>query len=252
MSINVGVLGALGKVGREICIGVEAAEDLDLVARIDADDPIETLVSSGAQTIVDFTHPDVVMPNLLFCIEHGINAVVGTTGFTDERLATLRDALGENPRSGVLIAPNFSIGAILMMRWAAEAARFYESAEVIELHHPTKADAPSGTATRTAQLMAAARREAGLGPMPDATSTGLDGARGADVEGVRVHGLRIRGMIASQEVVLGSAGETLAIRHDTMDRASFVPGVLLGVRSIEAHRGLTVGLESFMGLGENA
>lgn len=248
MTIKVGVLGALGKVGREICAGVEAADGVDLVARIDAGDSLDGLLSSGAETIVDFTHPDVVMSNLLFCIEHGINAVVGTTGFTEERLATLREALGDNPRSGVLIAPNFSIGAILMMRWSAEAARFYESAEVIELHHPTKADAPSGTATRTAQLIAAARREAGLGPMPDATSTGLEGARGADVDGVRVHGLRVRGMIASQEVVFGSAGETLTIRHDTMDRASFVPGVLLGVRSIAANPGLTVGLETFMAL----
>ncbi|GAC1386900.1 MAG: 4-hydroxy-tetrahydrodipicolinate reductase [Marmoricola sp.] len=248
MAIKVGVLGALGKVGREICAGVEAAEGVELVARIDADDSLDALLSTGAETIVDFTHPDVVMPNLLFCIEHGINAVVGTTGFTEDRLATLRSALGDAPRSGVLIAPNFSIGAILMMRWSQDAARFYESAEVIELHHPTKADAPSGTATRTAQMIAAARRAAGLGPMPDATSTGLDGARGADVDGVRVHGLRVRGMIASQEVVFGSAGETLAIRHDTMDRASFVPGVLLGVRSIAANPGLTVGLEAFMEL----
>ncbi|MGN6723269.1 MAG: 4-hydroxy-tetrahydrodipicolinate reductase [Marmoricola sp.] len=246
--MKVGVLGALGKVGREICTGVEAADGVELVARIDAGDSLDTLLSAGVETIVDFTHPDVVMPNLLFCIEHGINAVVGTTGFTDERLATLREALGDSPRSGVLIAPNFSIGAILMMRWSQEAARFYESAEVIELHHPTKADAPSGTATRTAQMIAAARRDAGLGPMPDATSTGLEGARGADVEGVRVHGLRVRGMIASQEVVFGSAGETLAIRHDTMDRASFVPGVLLGIRSIAANPGLTVGLEAFMEL----
>lgn len=246
MTIKVGVLGALGKVGREICAGVEAADGIDLVARIDAGDTLDTLVSAGVETVVDFTHPDVVMANLLFCIEHGINAVVGTTGFTDDRLATLREALGEKPDSGVLIAPNFSIGAILMMRWATEAARFYESAEVIELHHPTKADAPSGTATRTAQLIAAARRDAGLGAMPDATSTGLEGARGADVDGVRVHGLRVRGMIASQEVVFGSAGETLAVRHDTMDRASFVPGVLLGVRSIAANPGLTVGLETFM------
>lgn len=243
------MLGALGKVGREICLGVEAAESVHLVARVDADDSLDLLLSTGAETIVDFTHPDVVMANLLFCIEHGINAVVGTTGFTDDRLATLQDALGPTPRSGVLIAPNFSIGAILMMRWAAEAARFYESAEVIELHHPTKADAPSGTATRTAQFMAAARRDAGLGPTPDATSTGLDGARGAEVDGIRVHSLRVRGMIASQEVVVGSVGETLAIRHDTMDRASFVPGVLLGVHAISTHPGLTVGLEHVMTLG---
>jgi 4-hydroxy-tetrahydrodipicolinate reductase len=246
--IKVGVLGARGKVGSEVCAAVEAADDLELVARIDAGDPIEGLVSSGAAAVVDFTHPDVVMANLEFCVGHGIHAVVGTTGFDEERLATLRGWLDSAPGTGVLIAPNFSIGAILMMRFAAVAAPFYESVEVVELHHPDKADAPSGTARRTAELIAAARREAGSAPMPDATSTGLEGARGADVDGVRVHGLRIRGMVAHQEVILGGPGETLTIRHDSMDRASFAPGVLTGLRQIAAHPGLTVGLEGFLDL----
>jgi 4-hydroxy-tetrahydrodipicolinate reductase len=248
-AIRVGVLGALGKVGSEVCRAVEEADDTDLVARIDADDELDGLVGSDAQVVVDFTHPDVVMDNLEFCLDHGIHAVVGTTGFDDERLETLRGWLEDAPDVGVLVAPNFSIGALLMMRFAATAAPFYESVEVVELHHPDKADAPSGTARRTAQLIAAARREAGSGPVPDATSSALDGARGADVEGIRVHGLRIRGLVAHQEVVLGGLGETLTIRHDSLDRASFTPGVLVGVRAIGTHPGLTVGLEEFLDLG---
>ncbi len=247
-TIKVGVLGALGKVGSEVCRAVEAAADTDLVARVDAGDSLEVLASAGAGAVVDFTHPDVVMDNLRFCIEHGIHAVVGTTGFDDERLDTLRGWLADAPTVGVLVAPNFSIGAILMMRFAATAAPFFESVEVVELHHPDKADAPSGTARRTAELIAAARREAGSPPMPDATSTSLDGARGADVDGVRVHGLRVRGLVAHQEVVLGALGETLTIRHDSLDRASFTPGVLAGLRAIGRHPGLTVGLEHFLDL----
>jgi 4-hydroxy-tetrahydrodipicolinate reductase len=246
--MKVGVLGARGKVGAEVCRAVEAAEDLELVAAVDVDDSIDTLVSSGAEAVVDFTHPDVVMDNLEFCIDHGIHAVVGTTGFDDARLEQLRTWLSGSPRTGVLVAPNFSIGAILMMRFAAEAAPFYESVEIVELHHPDKADAPSGTATRTAHLVAAARREAGSPPIPDATSSGLEGARGADVEGIRVHGLRIRGLVAHQEVILGGLGETLTIRHDSLDRVSFTPGVLLGLRTVGSRPGLTVGLEEFMGL----
>jgi len=246
--MKVGVLGARGKVGAEVCKAVEAAEDMVLVAAIDAGDPVEELVSAGAEAVVDFTHPDVVMDNLGYCIEHGIHAVVGTTGFDDERLDQLRTWLADSAGTGVLIAPNFSIGAILMMRFAAEAAPFYESVEIVEMHHPDKADAPSGTARRTASLIAAARRDAGSGPMPDATSTALDGARGADVEGVRVHGMRLRGLVAHQEVMLGGPGETLTIRHDSMDRLSFMPGVLLGLRKIAGAPGLTVGLEEFMGL----
>jgi 4-hydroxy-tetrahydrodipicolinate reductase len=244
----VGVLGALGKVGREVCTAVEAAADMDLVASIDVDDDLQQLVDAGVEAVVDFTHPDVVMDNLEFCVEQGINAVVGTTGFDDERLDRLRGWLAQSEGTGVLVAPNFSIGAVLMMRFAAEAARFYESVEIVELHHPDKADAPSGTARRTAQLIAAARREAGMGPVPDATSTQLDGARGADVDGIHVHGLRVRGLVAHQEVILGALGETLTIRHDSLDRVSFTPGVLLGLREVARHPGLTVGLEEFLSL----
>ncbi|GEP33042.1 4-hydroxy-tetrahydrodipicolinate reductase [Nocardioides szechwanensis] len=246
--IRVGVLGARGKVGAEVCAAVEAAADTELVAAVDQGDPIGSLVEGGAQVVVDFTHPDVVMDNLAFCIDHGIHAVVGTTGFDDERLAVLRDRLAAAPGVGVLVAPNFSIGAILMMRFATVAAPFYESVEIVELHHPDKADAPSGTARRTAELVAAARREAGLPAPPDATTTSIEGARGADVAGIRVHGLRVRGLVAHQEVILGGVGETLTIRHDSMDRASFTPGVLTGVRQVAAHPGLTVGLEHFLDL----
>ena len=246
--VKVGVLGARGKVGREVCAGVDAAADLELVAELDLGDSLDDLLDAGAEMIVDFTHPDAVMENLAFCIQHGIHAVVGTTGFDEDRLALLRSLLGDEPRSGILIAPNFSIGAILMMQFSAQAARYYESVEIIELHHPDKADAPSGTAARTAKLIAEARRDAGLAAPPDATSTGLEGARGADVEDVHVHSLRIRGLVAHQEVVLGGPGETLTIRHDSMDRISFIPGVLLGLRRIAGTPGLTVGLEAFLDL----
>jgi 4-hydroxy-tetrahydrodipicolinate reductase len=246
--IRVGVLGARGKVGSEVCAAVESADDLVLAAAIDQDGPIDALVSSGAQVVVDFTHPDVVMDNLEFCIDHGIHGVVGTTGFDPSRLDLLEGWLADAPTTGVLIAPNFSIGAILMMRFAAQAAPFYESVEIVELHHPDKADAPSGTARRTAELVAAARRDAGCPPVPDATSAALEGARGAVVDGIHVHGLRVRGLVAHQEVVLGGAGETLTIRHDSLDRVSFTPGVLTGVRQIAGHPGLTVGLEHFLDL----
>ena len=246
--LKVGVLGARGKVGQEVCKAVDAAEDMELVAAVDADDPIEELVRSGARAVVDFTHPDVVMDNLEFCIGHGIHAVVGTTGFDAGRLDRLRSWLAKAPDTAVLVAPNFSVGAVLMMRYAAEAARFFESVEIVELHHPDKADAPSGTARRTAELVAASRREAGMEPVPDATSTALDGARGAEVDGIHVHGLRVRGLVAHQEVILGGLGETLTIRHDSLDRASFTPGVLLALRAIGEHPGLTVGLEHFLPL----
>jgi 4-hydroxy-tetrahydrodipicolinate reductase len=247
-TLKVGVLGAQGKVGREVCRAVQEAEGMALVAALDVGDSLDLLVESEVDAVVDFTHPDAVMANLEFCVEHDIDAVVGTTGFDDARLDQLRGWLASHPDTGVLVAPNFSIGAILMMRFATEAARFFESVEIVELHHPDKADAPSGTARRTAEMVAAARRAAGLGAPPDATSTGLDGARGAEVEGIHVHGLRVRGLVAHQEVVLGGLGETLTIRHDSLDRASFTPGVLLGLRRIGETPGLTVGLEAFLDL----
>jgi 4-hydroxy-tetrahydrodipicolinate reductase len=248
MTIKVAVLGAKGRMGSQTCQAVGAASDCELVAALDQGDELDQLTAAGAEVVVDFTHPEVVMDNLAWCIEHGIHAVVGTTGFDDERLAILREQLAAKPDTGVLVAPNFSIGAVLMMRFATQAARFYESVEIIELHHPDKVDAPSGTARRTAELIAAARREAGSPPVPDATSTGLQGARGADVEGIRVHGVRLRGLVAHQEVLFGDAGETLTIRHDSMHRESFMAGVLLGVRRVSSAPGLTVGLEHFLDL----
>jgi 4-hydroxy-tetrahydrodipicolinate reductase len=247
--IKVGVIGARGKVGAEVCRGVDEAPGLELVAQVDVGDDLGSLEAAGAEVAVDFTHPDAVMANLEHCIGHGIHAVVGTTGFDDERLETVRRWLAAAPQVGVLVAPNFSIGALLMMRFAELAAPHYESVEIVEMHHPDKADAPSGTARRTAQIVAAARGAAGLGPVPDATASALDGARGADVDGIRVHSQRIRGLVAHQEVLLGSPGETLTIRHDSLDRASFVPGVLSGIRGVAAHPGLTVGLEHYLDLG---
>ncbi|NRQ33610.1 4-hydroxy-tetrahydrodipicolinate reductase [Nonomuraea sp. NN258] len=244
--IKVGVLGARGRVGVEVCKAVEAAADLELVAALDKDDPIEAM--GVAEVVVDFTHPDVVMANLEWAIGHGIHPVVGTTGFDAGRLETVRGWLAASPGTNCLIAPNFGIAAVLMMHFAQQAARYFESAEIVELHHPNKADAPSGTARRTAELVAEARAKAGLGAMPDATSTALDGARGADVDGVHVHAIRLSGLIAHQEVLLGGDGEILTIRHDTMSRAAFTPGVLLGVRRVGETPGLTVGLEPLLDL----
>jgi 4-hydroxy-tetrahydrodipicolinate reductase len=232
--------------GAEVCRAVEAAEGLDLVAALDVDD--ERGPAEAAAVAVDFTHPDAVMDNLAWCIERGISAVVGTTGFTDERLDALREQLAGHPEVGVVVAANFSIGAVLMMHFAEQAAAFYESVEIVELHHPGKADAPSGTAATTARRVAAARAAATLPAPPDATVQELPGARGATVDGIRVHGVRLRGLVAHQEVLLGAEGETLTIRHDSLDRVSFTPGVLTGVRQIADHPGLTVGLEHFLDL----
>lgn len=240
--LRVTVLGARGRVGAEVVRGVEEANDLVLAGAYDVGDKRDL---SQTDVVVDFTHPDAVMANLRECLDAGVHAVVGTTGFDAPRLAQLSAWVGDGP-TGVLVAPNFGIAAVLMMRFAAQAARWFESVEIVELHHPGKADAPSGTARRTAEMIAAAR--VGMAAMPDATTSALDGARGADVDGVRVHAVRLAGLVAHQEVLLGGAGESLTIRHDSYDRKSFVPGVLLGVRSIVDRPGLTVGLEHLLDL----
>ena len=247
-AIRVGVLGARGRMGQQVCRAVDAADDLEVVAMVDAGDWLFSVADADSQVLVDFTHPDVVMDNIRFAIDEGIHAVVGTTGFTAERLDTIRGWLADSPQTGVLIAPNFGIGAVLSMAFAQLAARYYDSAEVIELHHPGKADAPSGTAVRTAEVIASARRTADMSPSPDATTQERPGARGADIDGVRVHSLRIAGMVAHQEIVFGAQGETLTIRHDSLDRVSFMPGVLLAVRAIRSRPGLTIGLESLLDL----
>lgn len=243
--IKVAVIGARGRMGSEVVKAVNEAKDLELVAQLDLGDSLDALLASGAVVAVDFTTPDSVMANLEFLISHNINAVVGTTGFDDARIAKIKSLLASS-KSGVLIAPNFAIGAVLMMEFATKAAKYFESAEIIELHHPNKVDAPSGTAARTAELMSAARKEAGLPSMPDATTTSLAGARGATVGDIPVHSVRLRGLVAHQEVLLGGIGETLSIRHDSIDRVGFMPGVLLGVRKVVTHPGLTFGLENFM------
>ncbi len=245
--MNVAVFGARGRMGAEVCRAVEAADGLQLIAALDLDD--DRSPAQTADVAVDFTHPDAVLDNLAWCIEHGLHAVVGTTGFTDARLDDLRGLLAKRPEVGVLVAANFSIGAVLMMHFAAQAAAFYESAEIIELHHPNKADAPSGTAAATARRIAAARTAAGLPAPPDATVQALPGARGAEVDGIRVHGVRLRGLVAHQEVLFGAEGETLTIRHDSLDRVSFMPGVIAGIRAVGSRPGLTLGIESVLGIG---
>ncbi|WP_081620621.1 4-hydroxy-tetrahydrodipicolinate reductase [Nocardiopsis potens] len=245
--IKVGVFGARGRMGSEVVKAVEQAEDTVLAGTADAAEERSAVL--GAEVVVDFTHPDAVMDNLRWLAENGIHAVVGTSGFDEDRLAEVREILAAHPGVKVLIAPNFGIAAVLMMNFAAKAAPYFESAEIVELHHPNKADAPSGTAYRTAELVARARADAGSAPMPDATTSEIDGARGADVDGVRVHALRITGLIAHQEVVFGTHGETLKIRHDSMNRESFMPGVLLGVRRVGGlPEQLTLGLEPLLGL----
>jgi 4-hydroxy-tetrahydrodipicolinate reductase len=244
--LRVGVLGARGRMGAQVCQAVDGAEDLALVAAIDQDDRLSAVADAGAAVVVDFTTPDVVLENLRWCIGQGISVVVGTSGFTEQRLEQVRTWLSDRPDVGVVIAPNFGIGAVLMMQFAARAARYFESVEIIEQHHPNKLDAPSGTAGHTARVIAQARAAAGLADPPDATKDELPGARGAEVDGIRVHSVRAAGLVAHQEVLFGTTGETLTIRHDSLDRASFMPGVLLAVRSVVHRPGLTVGLDALL------
>jgi 4-hydroxy-tetrahydrodipicolinate reductase len=246
--IRVGVLGARGRMGAEVCSAVRGAPDLDLVAELDLGDELSGLTEAKTGVVVDFTHPGAVLDNVRFCVDHGIRCVVGTSGFDETKYATIREWLAAEPDAGVLVAPNFGIGAVLAMHFAKVAAPFFDSAEVIELHHPNKVDAPSGTSGHTASLIAAARAEAGSAPMPDATAQELPGARGESVDGVRVHSVRMAGLVAHQEVLFGTEGETLSIRHDSLHRTSFMPGVLMAVRHVVDHPGLTVGLEPLLGL----
>ena len=246
--IKVGVLGAQGKVGSAVVAGVKKVDDLELAAEINKGDSLQTLVDEGVDVIVDFTTPNAVMGNLEFCINNGIHCVVGTTGFDDARYQQVRDWCAANEGVGVLIAPNFAISAVLTMAFARQAAPFFESAEVVEFHHPNKLDAPSGTAVKTAQGIAQARKEAGMDAMPDATEQALDGSRGADVDGVPVHAVRMQGMVAHEEVIFGTTDQSLTIRQDSYGRESFVPGVLTGVREVANRPGLTIGLDEYLGL----
>jgi 4-hydroxy-tetrahydrodipicolinate reductase len=248
MTIKVAVLGAKGRMGAETVKAISSTTDLSLVAQIDIGDSLEELKTSGAQVVVDFTHPDSVMKNLDFAINNGIHVVVGTTGFDEEKLAEVKTWLTKNSSVGAVIAPNFGLGAVLMMQFAAQAARYFESVEIVELHHPEKADAPSGTASRTAELITESRKSAARPAMPDKTTSALPGARGAKVGDVPIHSVRLRGLVAHQEVLLGDQGETLSIRHDSIDRSGFMPGVLLAIREVVKNPGLTFGLEHLMDL----
>lgn len=248
-SIAVAVLGANGRMGSEAVRAVDAAGDMELVAALTRNDPLEKVLDAGATHVVDLTVPDSTEANVRFAVEHGLHAVVGTTGWSDARRADLAALLAGSEGTGVLIAPNFALGSVLASAFAARAAKYFESVEIVELHHPEKVDAPSGTAVRTAELIAAERAAAGVPASPDATATSLDGARGADVDGVRVHAVRLRGLVAHQEVLLGGPGEQLTLRHDSFDRASFMPGVLLGLRQVGSRPGLTYGLDGYLDLG---
>lgn len=245
---KVAVVGATGRMGSEAVKAVTAAEDMELVASLGQGDSLDMLVKQGTDIMIDLTVPTATETNVRYAVQQGIHAVVGTTGWSEERLANLRTLLAEHPQVGVLIAPNFAIGSILASEFAARAAQFFESVEIIEMHHPNKVDAPSGTAIHTARKIAEARQAAGLGPSPDATETDEGGSRGARVEGVNVHAVRLRGLTAHQEILLGDPGQQLVIRHDSFDRTSFMPGILLGVRQVAHHPGLTVGLDHYMDL----
>jgi 4-hydroxy-tetrahydrodipicolinate reductase len=244
--MKVAVLGAKGRMGAETVAAIESANDLTLSSALDLGDSLDQLIKTGTEVVIDFTHPDSVMKNLEFAINNGIHVVVGTTGFDDKKLSELKNLLSKNPKVGALIAPNFGLGAVLMMQFSQKAAQYFESVEIIELHHANKVDAPSGTAIRTAELITDARKQSKKGEMPDASKTIIPGARGAKVGDVPIHSVRSHGYVAHQEVIFGDAGETLSIRHDSINRAGFMPGVLIGVRNVAKHPGLTVGLENYM------
>ena len=246
--IKVAVIGASGRMGKAVVAAVQAAEDLELVAELDASDDLAEAARAKAEVAVDFTVPEASEANVHALIELGLHAVVGTSGWTTEALDRVSEHLKERPELGVLVAPNFALGAVLAMRLSAAAAKYFESVEIVELHHPDKVDAPSGTAVHTAAGIAAARAEAGVGPSPDATTKDPDGARGALVDGVRVHAVRLRGLVAHEEILMGNPGEQFTIRHDSFDRVSFMPGVLLAIRSVDRHPGLTLGLDQYMDL----
>ena len=245
-TLKVAVIGAAGRMGRQVCQAVDEADDLELVARLGSADELGDL--GGADVAVEFSVPSASLANVRHCVENGVHAVVGTTGWDAERLDAVRHLLHGHPDLGVLVAPNFAIGAVLTQHFAQVAARFFESVEIVELHHPDKLDAPSGTAVSTAAAVAAARERAGLGPVPDATTSDPHGARGADVHGIHVHAVRLRGLVAHEEVLFGGPGEQLTLRHDSFDRVSFMPGVLRAVRAVPSRLGLTVGLEHLLDL----
>lgn len=247
--MRVSVIGAHGRMGSHVVQAVHDAEDMQLALQISEGDDVRTVCADNTDVAVEFTVPSATLDNVLALIDQGVHVVVGTTGWTPERLDQVRDALAHAPRpdQGVFIAPNFAISAVLADYFAGIAARYFESAEVIEMHHPNKLDAPSGTAIHTAQTIAKARAAAGLGLSPDAT-TGDEQSRGQIVDGVHVHAIRLRGLNAHEEVLFGNPGEQLVVRSDCFDRISFMPGVLLACRNIAKHPGLTVGLDQFLDL----
>jgi len=237
---RVGVIGAYGRMGAEVCRAVEAEDDLELFARVGRGDSLDSL--SGADIAVEFSTPETVKENVLQSLQRGLDVVVGATGLTPADLTEI-EAAASGSGSKVLVAPNFAVGAVLMMRFAAAAAPHFDVVEIVERHHERKLDAPSGTALRTAALINEARSSA------QGSSEDENAARGTDEGGVRIHSLRLPGSVAHQEVVLGGRGQTLTIRHDSIDRSSFMPGVLLAIRRVgDLPDPLTVGLEHLLDL----
>jgi 4-hydroxy-tetrahydrodipicolinate reductase len=263
--IRVGVIGACGRMGLMVCRAVAEADDLALVAAIDRSkvgrnigdlighpnivapisEELDRLLEAEVEVAIDFTHPEVVMDNIRWCVNHAVHLVVGTTGITQEDLQEVERMIGdEGAESNVVIASNFALGAVLMFRFAAQAVRYFPAVEVIELHHDQKADAPSGTAIAAVRRLQEGREEMYRGPLPES----LEGVRGGDVDGIRVHSVRLPGLVAHHEVLFGGQGETLTIRHDSTDRSSFMPGVLMAARAVMTRPGLTVGLEPLLEL----
>lgn len=248
MSIRVAVIGAKGRMGSHAVDAINDAEGLELVAALGSSDSLETLLDQNIDVAVELTVPKSTEDNVTFLVENGIDTVVGTTGWDNDRLARLESTLKDHPKTAVLIAPNFSIGAVLAMRFAELAAPYFDSAEVVEIHHTRKLDAPSGTANHTAQRIAAARNAAGLPAVPDSTESDPQGARGAVIDGIHVHAIRQQGMNAHEEILFGSDGEALTIRTDSHSTSAFMPGIVTAVRSIADYTGLIHGLENMLDL----
>lgn len=246
--IRVALVGATGKMGRYAIDAIRSADDMELVATLSSHNPLDDITDAEATHVLDLTVPDVSQEVAAFAVNHGLHTVIGTSGWTDDKRQTLQDQLNEHPQTGVLIAPNFSIGSVLATRFAAQAAPYFESVEIIEMHHPKKVDAPSGTAVRTAEMIAQARQSAGVGASPDATKYDPDHARGAQVDGIHIHAVRLAGLEAHQEVLMGTPGQQLVLRHDAFDRTSYMPGVLLGLRTVATRPGLSYGLDAYLDL----
>ncbi|GAB3949601.1 4-hydroxy-tetrahydrodipicolinate reductase [Kribbella albertanoniae] len=246
---RIAVVGARGRMGVASVRAIEASSDLTVAAEIDIDDDVQDIVDHNAEVVLVFSPPDVAHEQVQWCIKQGLHVVVGTSGFDEQSVEQIRAALVDHAEVGVFVVPNFSVSAVLMAKFAAQAAPYFESVEIIEMHHPGKVDAPSGTAQHTAELIGRARAAAGTAQSPDATYLDPHGVRGGRIEGVSVHAVRVRGFMSSQEVLFGVDGEILRLRYDSVTRESLMPGVLTALRAVPKLTGVTVGLDAVMSLG---